>query len=299
MWKRIAFFALTILFLCSESFAQTDDLLGLLDDDKSEKEFVKNAFKSSRVINGHSMEFIPKGTMDFRILHRFGVLDQGYRNFFGLDQATWRMGFDFGLFQNLSVGIGRSTFKKEVDGFIKYAPIRQSTGNKSSPVTIALVAGMTMNTSPYEDTSINNFFTSRLGYYYQVIIGRKFNEKFTLQLTPTMVHMNLVPLHTQPNDMFSLGVGGRLKLTKRMAITWDYFYLITGKEKKVNFDPLSVGIDIETGGHVFQLHLSNCVGMNERAFITETTNSWTKGEIRFGFNLSRIFQLWSPQKSKG
>ena len=292
MQKEKLFFVLFILVITGKIFAQTDDLLDLVKEDKPGKEFVKNAFKSSRVINGQSMEFISKGTMDFRILHRFGLLDQGYKNFFGLDQATMRLGFDFGILPNLSIGIGRSTFKKEVDGFIKFAPLRQSTGPKSFPATIALVADMTMNTIPFADTSINNYFTSRLAYCFQVIIGRKFNERFTLQITPTLVHNNLVPLHTQPNDNYSLGIGGRYKLTKRMAITWDYFYLINGKEKNVNFDPISLGIDIETGGHVFQLHLSNSVGMNERAFTSETTNSWTKGEIRFGFNLSRIFQLW-------
>jgi hypothetical protein len=237
------------------------------------------------------MEFLSPGTMDFRILHRFGEMNQGYKNFFGLDQASMRMGFDFGLYRNLMIGVGRSTFKKELDGFVKYAPIMQSTGTMSSPVTIALAAGITMNTQPWADPTINNYFSSRLAYYYQVIVGRKFTEGFTLQLTPTMVHHNLVPVHTQPNDVFALGVGGRLKVTKRMALTWDYFYLFNGIEKDVNYHPLSVGIDIETGGHVFQLHFSNATGMNERAFISETTNRWSKAELRFGFNLSRVFQL--------
>ena len=287
------FFKLMLLFMCASAAKaqETEDLLSLVDKEKPKKEYVKYAFKSSRVINGHSMEFLAPGTMDFRILHRFGEVNQGYKNFFGLDQASMRMGFDFGLYRNLMIGVGRSTFKKELDGFVKYAPIMQSTGTKSSPVTIALAAGITMNTQPWADPTINNYFSSRLAYYYQVIVGRKFTEGFTLQLTPTMVHHNLVPVHTQPNDVFALGVGGRLKVTKRMALTWDYFYLFNGIEKDVNYHPLSVGIDIETGGHVFQLHFSNATGMNERAFISETTNRWSKAELRFGFNLSRVFQL--------
>lgn len=287
------FFKLMLLFMCASAAKaqETEDLLSLVDKEKPKKEYVKYAFKSSRVINGHSMEFLAPGTMDFRILHRFGEVNQGYKNFFGLDQASMRMGFDFGLYRNLMIGVGRSTFKKELDGFVKYAPIMQSTGTKSSPVTIALAAGITMNTQPWADPTINNYFSSRLAYYYQVIVGRKFTEGFTLQLTPTMVHHNLVPVHTQPNDVFALGVGGRLKVTKRMALTWDYFYLFNGIEKDVNYNPLSVGIDIETGGHVFQLHFSNATGMNERAFISETTNRWSKAELRFGFNLSRVFQL--------
>ena len=262
-----------------------------MGEDKPKKEIVTNAFKSPRVINGHSMEFLSPGTMDFRILHRFGQLDQGYSNFYGLDQASMRIGFDFGITRNLMFGFGRSTFKKELDGYIKFAPVRQSTGSKSFPFTIALVSGMTMNTLPYADPTIKNFFSSRLAYYFQTIIGRKFSEGITLQVTPTMVHNNIVPLSSQPNDVYAVGFGGRAKVSKRMALTWDYFYLVNGVQQGINYAPLSVGVDIETGGHVFQLHVSNATGMNERAFITETTGDWSKGEIRFGFNLSRVFQL--------
>jgi Membrane bound beta barrel domain (DUF5777) len=276
---------------------QAQDLLDLLDKEKPKKEFVKNAFKSTRVINGHSIEFLSPGTMDLRILHRFGLLDQGVKNFYGLDQATMRLGFDFGILPNLMVGVGRSTYKKEIDGFIKYGLIRQSTGSKSFPITITGVAGITVNTLPFADTSIHNFFTSKLAYYFQTSIGRKFSEAITLQITPTMVHNNLVPFETQPNNVYSVGVGGRIKFTKRMAFTWDYFYLINGITEKVNYNPLALGIDIETGGHVFQLHFSNSTGMNERAFITETTNTWGKGEIRWGFNLSRVFQIKKNKKA--
>jgi len=276
---------------------QTDDLISLLGKEKPKKERVTNAFKSTRVVNGHSMEFLAPGTMDFRILHRFGQIDKGYGNLFGLDQASMRMGFDFGIFQNLMIGFGRSTYKKELDGFIKFAPIRQATGSGSFPFTIAMVAGMTYNSSPFTDTTIKNYNTSRIAYYFQTIIGRKFSDVFTLQVTPTMVHNNLVLVSSMPNDVYSVGVGGRIKFSKRMAFTVDYFRRITGLEKGVTYDPLSVGVDIETGGHVFQLHFSNSTGMNERAFITETTNRWDKAEIRFGFNLSRVFQIKKKKKA--
>ncbi len=279
-----------VSFLPTKLFAQ-DDLLAMVGEDKPTKELVKYAFKSPRVINAHSMEFLNPGTLDFRILHRFGQLDQGYKNFFGLDQASMRIGFDYGIAKSLMVGIGRSTFKKEVDGYLKFAPVRQATGQHAFPFSVVAVAGMTMNTTPFADLTIKNYFTSRLAYYFQVILGRKFSESFTLQFSPTMVHNNIVPLSTQPNDVYALGVGGRLKLSKRLALTWDYSYLFNGIEQNINYNPLSVGIDIETGGHVFQLHFSNATGMNERAFITETTNTWGKGEIRFGFNLSRVFQI--------
>lgn len=276
--------------------AQDEDLLKLLGNEKPKKERIKYAFKSPRVINSHSMEFLNPGTMDFRILHRFGQIDQGYKNFFGLDQASMRMGFDFGIFQNLMVGVGRSTYKKELDGYIKYAPMRQSTGPWSSPVTVAFVAGMTMDGRPWQDPNRKNFFTSKLAYYFQAIIGRKFSEGFTLQVAPTMVHRNLVPLSTDPNNVYAIEAGGRLKLSRRIAFTWDYTHVVIGMPDSGYAHPLSVGFDIETGGHVFQLHFSNSTGMNERAFITETTGRWDKAEVRFGFNLSRVFQI---KKKKG
>jgi Membrane bound beta barrel domain (DUF5777) len=285
-------FCMTLIGLL-ETKAQ-DDLLSLVGEEKPTKQRVKYAFKSSRVINSHSMEFINPGTMDFRILHRFGSLDQGYKNFFGLDQASMRMSFDFGLLHNLMAGVGRSTFKKEVDAFVKYAPICQSTGPGSSPITVALVSGITIDGLPWADPTRENYFTSRLAYYNQVIIGRKFSEAFSLQVMPTLVHKNLVQLATDKNDILGLGFGGRLKLSKRMAITWDYTYVVDGLPEGY-FNPLSLGLDIETGGHVFQLHVSNANGMNERAFITETTGQWGQGQIRFGFNLSRMFQLKKPK----
>jgi len=282
-------------FICCimlfQKVSAQDDLLALVGKDKPKKERVKYAFKSPRVINSHSMEFLNPGTMDIRILHRFGPLDQGYKNFYGFDQANMRMGVDMGLFHNLMIGVGRSNVNKEVDGFIKFAPVRQSTGPGSFPITVAVIAGMTWNTSPWDNPSRKNFYTSKLAYYFQAILGRKFSEGFSLQFSSILVHNNLVPVHTRSNDIYALGVGARIKLTKRVAITGDYFYNFNGLEENVNYNPLSVGFDIETGGHVFQLHFSNAVGMNERALINETTNSWAKKQIRFGFNLSRVFQV--------
>lgn len=290
-----SFFRLSILGIAllagNKLFAQEEDLLKLVGDDKPRKEIVKNAFKSPRIINGQSMEFLRPGTMDFRILHRFGQLDQGYSNFFGLDQASMRMGFDFGLRNNLMVGFGRSTYRKELDAYFKYAPFLQSTGKGGFPLTIALVSGMTMDGLPWSDPDRTNYFTSRLGYFFQVILGRMVTEKLTLQLTPTMVHTNLVKLNADSNDVFSLGIGGRVRLSRRVSFTWDYYHVYNKLKEEAYQDPLSVGFDIETGGHVFQLHFSNATGMNERAFITETTGRWDKMEIRFGFNLSRVFQL--------
>lgn len=299
-----------IVFSSSYIYAQ-DDLLALVDNGPKPKEFINNAFKSSRVVNGHSMEFIGKGVLDTRILHRFGLLNSGFNNLYGLDQATMRFGFDYGVSNNFTIGIGRSTTGKEWDGFLKYRLIHQSIGGKNpSPVSAVFITGATISTSPWEDPTRKNYFSSRMGFYNELIIGRKFNEKFSAQIAPTHVHVNLVKGADFTNDFFAMGLGARYKLSKRTAFVVDYHYLIrptiddesdddnsvtntssTAFQFKDLVNPLSLGFDIETGGHVFQLHFSNSSGMNEKAFITNTTKSWAKGEVSFGFNLSRVFTV--------
>jgi len=273
-----------------------DDIMKSLQDSTARKEYVTGAFKSSRVINGHSIEMIGPGVLDFRILHRFGPVNQGVSQFFGLDQASMRLGFDYGISKNFTIGIGRTTTQKELDGFLKYRLLRQATGPGGSPVTIVLVAGMSIQTYKNLDPSKEVSFNLRSGYYYQAIFGRKISERFSLQLSPTLVHRNEVATG-DVNDIFAAGVGARYKFSKRMAFVVDYFYVTNGVPHSDGSNPLSVGVDIETGGHVFQLHFSNTSGMNERAFITQTTNKWGKGDIQFGFNLSRVFNLKKKKAS--
>jgi hypothetical protein len=287
---------LAIMIFLSGSLQAQDDLLSLLGEDKPKKEYVDYAFKSSRVIMSHSMEMIRPGVMDMRILHRFGNINGGAYEFFGLDNATMRMSFDFGLSKNLMIGIGRSTNKKELDGFIKYRLIHQAKGTGGLPFSLLFVGGSSLTTLKFTDSSRKNYFSSRLGYYGQVILGSKISDGFTLQLMPTIVHRNLVPTVNDPNDMLAAGVGARLKLSKRISMNVDYYYRINPNEADGTKNPLSIGFDIETGGHVFQLHFTNAVGMNEKVFLTETTNDWSKGDIQFGFNISRAFQV---KKKKG
>jgi len=280
---------LTAMVLPAGAQDSTDLLKGVTSN-APEREYVTSAFKSSRVINGHSMEFIGKGVLDVRILHRFGYVNEGAYTLFGLDEASMRLGFDYGLGNNFTIGIGRSTYKKEVDGFLKYRILRQSTGPRSSPVSIVLVSGMTIDGLKWAYPDRKNYFSSRMGFYNELIIGRKFSELFSLQIAPVFVHRNLVDSVSKSNDTWALGIGGRMKLTKRLALVLDYHPVLSEKDPGT-FDPLSIGIDIETGGHVFQLHFSNSSGMNEKEFITNTTGDFWKGEIRFGFNLSRVFNV--------
>lgn len=287
------------LLLSAYAIAQNDttDLLSALKPEKETRQFATSAFKSSRVINGHSMEFIGKGVLDVRILHRFGYVNAGIGNLFGLDEASMRMGLDYGVGKNLTIGIGRSTFNKELDGFVKYRPLHQSEGPAGSPISIVWVSGVALQTIKWAYPDRKNYFSSRLGYYHELIIGRKFSNLFSLQLAPILVHRNLVDSVKNSNDTWALGIGSRIKISKRVAFVVDYHPILSGKQPGT-FHPLSLGFDIETGGHIFQLHFSNATGMNEKEFITNTTGNFWKGDIRFGFNLSRVFTIVKPSKIK-
>lgn len=290
-------FILSITILSMNVLAQDEDLLKLVGgDDKPKKEYVDYAFKSSRVIMSHSMEVIRPGVMDMRILHRFGNVNKGAYEFFGLDNATMRMGFDFGITRNLMIGVGRSTNKKELDGFIKYRLIHQAKGARALPFSFLVVGGSSITLLKFADTSRKNFFSSRVAYYGQAIVGRKFSEGFSLQIMPTVVHRNLVPTFEDPSDLIAVGIGTRLKLSRRISLNVDYYYRVNPNTSDGTQNPLSIGFDIETGGHVFQVHFTNAVGMNEKVFLLETTNRWSNGDIQFGFNISRSFQI---KKKKG
>ena len=297
--RKVCVLLCLVVVLVFNRTGRSQDLLDLVENDEPKKEFVKNAFKSTRVINGHSMEMLGAGVLDFRIMHRFGRLNGGAYNLYGLDQATIRFGFDYGISDRFTVGVGRSSSKKELDGFIKYRLIWQSKGEKSIPFSVILIAGSTINMLKQDQVSEQPFYNShRFGYYYQAVIGRKFSEKFTAQLTPTVVHRNYVQLNDDLNDVFAIGVGSRIKLTKRLALTQDFFYVINRSVSENFQNCLSLGLDIETGGHVFQLNFTNALGMNERAFITETDGSWGKGDVQFGFNISRVFTIVDNRKKK-
>jgi hypothetical protein len=295
MIKELRYLVTVILLVASFGVSNAqDDLLGSLPDEAPKKEFQKNAFKATRVITGQSIEHLSKGVLDFRILHRFGRINDGSYEAFGFDQATIRLGLDYGITDRLMFGIGRSSNKKEIDGFLKYRLIWQAKGKGGIPFSLIFVSGIVKDGLKWADPNRENYFSSRLSYYHQAIIGRKFSESFSLQFMPTVVHRNLVQTEAEEHDMKSIGVGSRIKLTKRLALTAEYYYSID-KLPEGKTDPLSIGFDIETGGHVFQLHFTNALGMNERAFLMDTDGKWDKGDIHFGFNISRVFTLSKPK----
>ena len=301
--KKIILSFIISVFISSGIFAQdTTDIYKMLENDlkteeKNQTEYVTAAFKSTRLINGHTIVNTAKGILDLRISHRFGTLNKGAYELFGLDNATMRLGFDFGLTNNLMAGIGRSTFEKTFDAFFKLKILRQSTGKQQMPVSLSYVPTIALKTLKVDDPNKKNYFSSRLFYTHQLIIGRKFSEGLSLQLMPSFIHRNLAARVSDPNDILAIGMGGRQKLTKRTSFNIEYYYQLPGHKLPGTTNALSVGFDIETGGHVFQLHFTNSEGMAERQFISETTGSWGDGDILFGFNISRIFDLSKKHKN--
>ncbi len=274
------------------SFAQTEDADKLFSElNDTGIKYATAGFKSTRVINGHSFENLKGGVLDTRISHRFGFISSGAYELYGLDQSTIRLGVDYGITDRLMAGIGRSNYEKTIDGFGKYKLLRQSTGEKKMPVTLSLFAAVALKTNHFENAVRTNYFTSRLYYTYQIIAGRKFSEQFSLQFTPTLVHRNLIDSVQFKNDVFAIGAAGRIKLTKRVALCGEYYYVLPNQISSAYHNSAAIGFDIETGGHVFQLHFTNSTAMNEKGFVTETTGDALKGDIHFGFNISRVFTL--------
>ena len=284
-------FIFLFLLLPVAIFAQEDDLLSLLGEEEETIDYATASFKTSRIINAHSLENTAKGVLDLKISHRFGFLNTGAYELFGLDGATMRFGFDYGINDRLMVGWGRSTVEKAYDGFVKYKILRQSTGKKTMPITLAWLTTTSVNTLKWQQLDRENYFSSRLSYTHQIIVGRKFSEAFTLQIMPTVVHRNLVKTAVEANDVYALGMAFRQKLTKRIAINGEYFYVFPNQLANGYVNSMSLGFDIETGGHVFQLHFTNSTAMTEKGFITETSGNWFKGDIHFGFNVSRVFTI--------
>ncbi|MGG9962018.1 DUF5777 family beta-barrel protein [Ferruginibacter sp. SUN106] len=293
LFKKILFAG--IIFSASHFVAaaqDTTDIMKMLENDiEKTTDYTTATFKTTRLINGHTVENAGKGVMDVKISHRFGKVNGGGYELFGLDNATMRLGFDFGITNYLMVGIGRSTFEKTYDAFFKVKLLRQSKGKRVMPVTLSYVPTIALKTLKFEDPARKNYFTSRLFYTHQLIIGRKFSEGTSLQLMPTYTHQNLVQLAADPNDLIAIGIGGRQKLSKRISLNFEYYYQLPDYKLQNTTNSLSVGFDIETGGHVFQLHFTNSQGMSERSFITETKGHWEKGDVLFGFNISRVFTI--------
>jgi hypothetical protein len=280
--------------------AQDSSLLSKLNDSMSvsgQKSYVTGTFKATHIVNMQTVEGPAKGAMVFLIQHRFGALNSGSYNFFGLDNAVLRLGLDYGISDRLTVGIGRSSYLKTFDGYLKYKLLRQTDGSETVPVTVSLLGIINYYSQNIPaEAYLNGMY--RTSFISQILIARKFSRNFSFEVTPTWLHYNLQSTVDDKNDVFALGIGGRMKINRRMSVNAEYNYLPSGQiVSRTAYNSFSLGWDIETGGHVFQLVFSNSQSMEESQYLTQTTGRWGKGDIYFGFNLSRTFDLKKKRKT--
>jgi hypothetical protein len=290
--KKFSTVVCAVVFSTS-AFAQDDLMKELEQTQPKDTDYAFQTFKGTRLVNGHSVETKAKNTLEFIFQHRFGPINGGAYEMYGLDQAYVRLGLDYGITDNLSVSIGRNSFDKTMDSYAKYKLIRQSKGARNFPVTMTALGGIAYKTSPKKEDAQDGFENiDRLAYVSQLMIARKFTPKFSFQITPTFIHKNFVDDNTtEHNDQVAIGAGGRFKVSKSIALTGEYYYRLNTPDGDPNYNSLGFGVDIETGGHVFQLVITNTETLTERAFITETKGKFADGGIHFGFNVTRTFQL--------
>lgn len=267
-----------------------DDMLAMMEGSATGKEPVTASFKTTRILNGHSVEQMAAKHLDFRINHRFGMLNSGVDQLWGLDFARIRLGLEYGITDNIMVGVGRNNLgRKAWDFFGKLRVLRQTKGDEM-PLSLSLLGSTAVDVIKLENSTS---LTDRSTHVLQVLLARKFSEKFSLQLSPTFIHRNQVEKKGLNHDIFALGIGGRFKISKRTSFNLEYFLPVDQDNISLQklYPTLSMGFDIETGGHVFQLHFTNAPGMIEKDFIPGTENSWGKGQISYGFNISRTFSF--------
>lgn len=264
-----------------------DELLAELDAE-SGPNYTLSTFKGTRLVNGHSVETRPAGTLEFIISHRFGLLTSGSHELWGFDVSTIRIGLEYGITDRLSLGIGRSSIDKTFDSYVKYKFLRQV--DQGFPFTVTGFGSIAYNSGMAKDSpelSTSDVMSQAI----QLLIAHKFSAGFSLQLSPIMVNRNTVDPNTEVNTLFALGVGGRANITRSVSLNVEYYPRLNEKAETTRYDAVGVGVEIETGGHVFQLIFTNALGMMERRIVAQTPDDFFDGDIRFGFNITRTFQL--------
>lgn len=282
-------FIVVIIICCSFNLQAQDDLMALTADSNATRQYALSAFKGTRIVNGQSVQTVGKKNLDFIISHRFDRVNSGGYEFFGLDAAVTRLALEFGLTDDFTVGIGRSSYLKTYDFFGKARLLKQ-TVDEYMPISVTALYSLNVRTQrllPPDKLSASD----KLTHTSQLLIARRFSNAFSMQLSPTYLYRNRPETGTDDKGVFATGIATRYKLNKRFTINSEYFYVFPNQISNRYNNCLSLGVDIETGGHVFQLHFTNSYGMTERYFITETTDSWAQGDIHFGFNISRTFAL--------
>ena len=269
-----------------------DDLLDIFEDDSSKPVIVESSFKGTRVVNAQSLELPRPKILQFMIQHRFGSIENGFYDLFGMDYATIRFDFHYGLTERLSFGVGRSSLDKIYDIFVKTKLLRQSSGTRSFPVSVLLYSDIGIDTKrkSENDPAVKDEYLNRLLYVNQLIIGRKFNRSLSLEILPTLIHRNLVPTNQDDHDLVSVGIAGRYKLSNRISVNADYFIPLGDRSEDYQ-NSVAIGVDYETGGHVVQVMIANSQGPYEYTFIENARGNFSTGVLYLGFNISRAFTL--------
>ena len=311
---------LIVFCFCVSLLSAQVELADLFTDSTMNNQNVTATFKSTRVINARSVETLHLNDLVFLVLHRFGDVGGdagGSETFWGLDNSTdILIGFEYGLTDLWTVGIGRAkgapngvnTSQRQLVYLESKYRLLTQRYDESIPVSVAFFANSVVSAMKKLEfqTSDASFgkFSNRLSFVAQVIVARKFSSGFSMQVLPTYVHRNYVTAHDQ-SGLFALGVAARAKFSKRMALIVDYFYVFRSSDSKTYFEdeldfqfynPLSLGIEIETGGHVFNLSFTNSTAILENQFIPSTSSSWGGGEFRWGFSISRTFSLGKSER---
>ena len=268
------------------SFSQ-DNLLDEINKDSIGNQDAIAVFKGLKIVNFESTKLISKKQFLFMVSHRFGSIENGFDSFFGLDDAVTRLNFVYGITDGINISASRSSFQKIYESSIKYRLIVQKANG--FPFTIVGYNSILINTALSEDNLPKLEFKHRLGYTAQLLISRKVNTNLSLELAPTFFHDNYVMVNDQDNSQYALGLGGRYKLGKRWSLNMDYGWHLNRASDSPFKNPFSVGVDLETGGHVFQMHFTNSQAMNTNGFLGQASGDWSNGDIYFGFNLTRIF----------
>jgi hypothetical protein len=284
----------SLALLCNIFLANAqDDMEKLANDALSENtQYALGTFFSTRIVTGHSVFMMPEKGLDFRIHHRFGQFNSGFNNFYGMDESSSYLSLEYGVKDWLNVGLGRATYKDIFNGYCKFWLLRQCSGDKDVPVSIVYVVSSALQSTIYNnDTKRNEDFAARLNYTHQLLIASMITPAFSAQITPTLVHRNMVPVGDYNNNTYAVGIGGRYKITNTFSLNCEWYHILN-PDKPVSgkvYDPFSVGVDIQVASHVFQIHVTNSQLMTENAFITETNGNFFKGDIRPGFNISQVF----------
>jgi hypothetical protein len=276
---------IALLFISVYASAQ-DDLLNELEQDSKTQKFEQPAFKAMKIGNLQSTKIAAKGDLYLYVSHRFGSLEDGLSTFFGFDNANTKIQLVYGLFDGVQVGISRESVRKT---YAMSAKAKIKSQSDDFPVNIAVYGTANINSELRKERFPFLKFGDRLSYASQLLISRRITNSLSLELAPTFVRQNLVLEPFQDHNQIALGAGGRLKLSKRMSLNLDYVYNFNRHEDSIYKNPLTVGVDIETGGHIFQLLFSNAQSTNEPGFISNAEGDWTKGDVFFGFNIVRVF----------